>query len=290
MSTPEHVTAPAAAPARPGPSPADTAALRKALSSTPRPPRASTVAAVAAFGWRGMLKIKHVPEQLIDVTMTPVLFTLMFTYMFGGAIAGSTGDYLQFLLPGILVMSVVFTTVYSGVALNTDMTKGVVDRFRSLPVWRPAPLVGAVIGDSLRYLVAGTVVMVVGLILGFRPDAGVPGVLGALGLVIVFSFGLSWVFATVGLLMRSPNATMNTGFMVLFPLTFLSNTFVPPDTLPSWLEAFVDVNPISHLVSASRGLMHGGVDGTDVAIVLGVAAGLTLVFAPLTARLYRSRA
>jgi ABC-2 type transport system permease protein len=265
------------------------AALRNALAVTARPPRQSAVGSILTFGWRGMLKIKHVPEQLIDVTMTPVLFTLMFTYMFGGALAGSTGEYLQFLLPGILVMSVLFTTVYSGVALNTDMTKGVVDCFRSLPVWRPAPLVGSVLGDSVRYLVAATVVVAVGLILGFRPDAGVGGVLAAMGLVIVFSFGLSWVFTTVGLLMRSPNAVMNTGFMALFPLTFLSNTFVDPETLPSGLEWFVDVNPISHLVSASRGLMAGSVDGGDVAVVLIVAAVLTAIFAPLTAHLYRSR-
>jgi ABC-2 type transport system permease protein len=265
------------------------AALRSALAATPRPPRQSAIGSVLTFGWRGMLKVKHVPEQLIDVTMTPVLFTLMFTYMFGGALAGSTGEYLQFLLPGILVMSVLFTTVYSGVALNTDMTKGVVDRFRSLPVWRPAPLVGSVVGDSVRYLVAGTVVIVVGLILGFRPDAGPGGVLAAVGVVVIFSFGLSWVFTTLGLLMRSPNAVMNTGFMVLFPVTFLSNTFVDPDTLPSALEAFVDANPISHLVTVSRGLMAGSVDGGDLALVLAVAAGLTAVFAPLTAHLYRTR-
>ena len=114
-----------------------------------------------------MLKIKHVPEQLIDVTLTPVLFLLMFTYLFGGAVAGSTDDYLQFILPGVLVQSVLFTSVYSGVALNTDMTKGVVDRFRSLPIWRPAPLVGAVLGDSVRYVIAATVVVVLGLIMGF---------------------------------------------------------------------------------------------------------------------------
>ncbi len=271
------------------PAEASEAALRSALARTPRPPRQGAVGSILTFGWRGMLKVKHVPEQLIDVTITPVLFTLMFTYMFGGAIAGSTQEYLQFLLPGTLVMSVLFTTVYSGVALNTDMTKGVVDRFRSLPIWRPAPLVGSVVGDSVRYAVAGTVVVVVGLILGFRPEAGVGGVIAAMALVVVFSFGLSWVFTTMGLLMRSPSAVMNTGFMVLFPLTFLSNTFVQPDTLPSALEAFVDANPISNLVSASRGLMAGSVDGSDLAIVLAVAAGLTAVFAPLTAHLYRTR-
>jgi ABC-2 type transport system permease protein len=264
-------------------------ALRKALASASRPARASALSAALTFGWRGMLKVKHVPEQLLDVTITPVMFVLMFTYLFGGAIAGSTGEYRDYILPGILVMSVLFTTVYSGVALNTDLTKGVVDRFRSLPIWRPAPLVGALLGDSVRYLVAGTVIIVLGLVLGFRPDAGVGGVLAALALVIVFAFGLSWVFTTIGLLMRSPNAVMNAGFMGIFPLTFLSNVFVEPDTLPSALEAFVDVNPISILATASRGLMEGTASGGDIAIVLATAAALTAVFAPLTTRLYHTR-
>ena len=265
---------------------AEAAALRKALSSTPRPPRTSAASAVLTFGWRGMLKVKHVPEQLLDVTITPVMFVLLFTYLFGGAIAGSTGDYLDYILPGILVMSVLFTTVYSGVAVNTDLTKGVVDRFRSLPIWRPAPLVGALLGDSVRYVIAGTVIIVLGVILGFRPGAGVGGVVAALALVVVFAFGLSWIFTTMGLLLRSPNAVMNAGFMSIFPLTFLSNVFVEPDTLPAGLEAFVNVNPISILATASRGLMEGNAEAGDIAIVLGVAAVLTAVFAPLTTRLY----
>jgi ABC-2 type transport system permease protein len=263
------------------------AALRKALSSVPRPPRPSALSAALTFGWRGMLKVKHVPEQLLDVTITPVMFVLMFTYLFGGAIAGSTGEYLHYILPGILVMSVLFTTVYSGVALNTDLTKGVVDRFRSLPIWRPAPLVGALLGDSVRYLVAGTVIIALGVALGYRPEAGAGGVLAALALVVVFAFGLSWVFTTIGLLLRSPNAVMNAGFMGIFPLTFLSNVFVEPATLPAALRAFVDVNPISILATASRGLMEGAADAGDIGIVLASAAALTAVFAPLTTRLYR---
>lgn len=266
---------------------ADQQALRRALASGARPPRASALAACAAFGWRGILKIRHVPEQLIDATITPILFTLMFTYMFGGAIAGSTREYLQFILPGIVVQSVLFTTVYSGVALNTDMTRGVVDRFRTLPLWRPAPLVGAVIGDSVRYLVAGGVVIALGLALGYRPDGGVPGVLAGVALVIIFSFALAWLFTTLGLLLRSPNAVMNTGFMALFPLVFLSNTFVPPETLPSVLEWIVEVNPVTHLVTATRQLMAGDAALDDVALVLGEAALLTAVFVPLTSRLYR---
>jgi len=266
---------------------ADEAAVRKAIASTARPPRASALSAAFTFGWRGMLKVKHVPEQLLDVTITPVMFVLMFTYLFGGAVAGSTAAYLDYILPGILVMSVLFTTLYSGVALNTDLTKGVVDRFRSLPIWRPAPLVGSLLGDTVRYLIAGTVIIVLGVILGYRPGAGVTGVVAALALVITFSFGLSWVFTTMGLLLRTPNAVMNAGFMGIFPLTFLSNVFVDPATLPGPLEAFVKVNPISILVNASRGLMEGTASAGDIGIVLATAAALTAVFAPLTTRLYR---
>ncbi len=266
---------------------ADEEAVRKAISSTARPPKASPLSAALSFGWRGMLKVKHVPEQLLDVTITPVMFVLMFTYLFGGAIAGSTAEYLRYILPGILVMSVLFTTVYSGVALNTDLTKGVVDRFRSLPIWRPAPLVGSLIGDSVRYLIAGTVIIVLGFALGYRSGGGVGGILAALALVVVFAFGLSWVFTTIGLVMRSPNAVMNAGFMAIFPVTFLSNAFVDPETLPAGLEAFVNANPISILIDAARGLMEGTPAAGDIGIVLATAAVLTLVFAPLTVRLYQ---
>jgi len=151
------------------------------------------------------------------------------------------------------------------------VTKGVVDRFRSLPIWRPAPLLGTLLGDAVRYLIAGTVILVLGVALGFRPDAGVIGALSALGLVVLFSFGLSWVFTTLGLLLRSPNAVMNAGFMGIFPLTFLSNVFVEPETLPSVLKAFVDVNPISLLATASRGLMDGNASFGEVAVMLAVA-------------------
>jgi ABC-2 type transport system permease protein len=268
---------------------ADTAAVRRAIASTARPPRPGRLSMALAFGWRGMLKIKHVPEQLIDVTVTPVMFVVLFTYLFGGAVAGSTQAYLQYILPGILVMSVLFTTVYSGVALNTDLTRGVVDRFRSLPLWRPAPLVGALLGDSVRYVLAGTVIIVVGVLLGYRPEGGALGAVAALALVVVFSFGLSWVFSVLGLLLRSPNAVLNGGFLAIFPLTFLSNVFVDPATLPGPLRAFVDVNPISILATASRSLMEGRPDGEAIVISLVVAAALAAIFVPITTRLYRSR-
>jgi daunorubicin/doxorubicin transport system permease protein len=260
--------------------------VAKALASS-RPPKAGPASAVLTFGWRGMLKVKHVPEQLVDVTITPVMFVLLFTYLFGGAIEGSTGAYRDYIMPGVLVIGVLFTTVYSGIALNTDITKGVVDRFRSLPIWPSSPLLGALLGDSVRYLVCSTVIIVLGLILGYRPGGDVPGVLGAVALVVIFSFGLSWVFTTMGVLMRSPNAVMNAGFLSIFPLTFLSNVYVEPGTLPAGVEAFVNLNPISNLVSACRGLLAGDFPADDIGISLAVAAGLTAVFLPLTTRLYR---
>jgi ABC-2 type transport system permease protein len=269
------------------PEAAPSADLHAALSTSERPQRPGPLSTALTFGWRGMLKIKHVPEQLLDATVTPVLFLVMFTYLFGGALEGSTDAYLQFLLPGMLAQTVLFTAVYAGVSLNTDVTKGVVDRFRSLPVWRAAPLVGAVLGDCVRYALAGTVVIVLGIILGYDAGGGILGVVASLALVIAFAFGLSWVFTSIGLIMRAPNAVLNAGFMGLFPLIFLSNIFVQPETLPSALEWFVGVNPVSHVVTAARGLMGGSADSGDVLLALGEAAALTAVFAPLTVRLYR---
>ena len=257
-----------------------------ALASTPRPSRPSLVAQCLTFGWRGMLKIKHVPEQLLDVTITPVLFLVMFTYLFGGAVEGSTSDYLQYLLPGLLVQSVLFVSVYSGVSLNTDVTKGVTDRFQSMPIWRPAPLVGAVRGDGARYVVAGVVVVVVGLIMGFDVESW-PGVLASVLLIALFAFALSWIFTTIGLLLRAPQAVLNAGFMGLFPLVFLSNIFVQPETLPAGLEWFVGVNPVSHVTTATRELMAGDASAWQIVRPVLEAAGLFAIFAPLTARLYR---
>ena len=268
---------------------ADTAAVRQAIATTARPPRPGPLSTALTFGWRGMLKVKHVPEQLLDVTVTPVMFLLLFTYLFGGAIAGSTSAYLDYTLPGLLVMSVLFTTVYSGIALNTDLTKGVVDRFRSLPIWRPAPLLGSLLGDSVRYVIAGTVIIVVGVALGYRPDAGVLGAVAALALVVVFSFGLSWVFCVLGLLLRSPERGDERGLHGHLPADVPVQRVRRPRTLPGPLQAFVDVNPISILATASRSLMDGNPDGRAILVSLAVAAMLAAVFLPITTRLYRSR-
>ena len=236
-----------------------------------------------------MLKLKHVPEELADVIGIPILFTLMFTYLFGGALAGSTGHYLQFLLPGTLVLAVVLVTIYTGVTLNTDLATGAFDRFRSMPIWRPAPIIGGLIGDTGRYLLASALVIGLGLLMGYRPHGGAGGVLAAVGLILVFAFGMGWIWTALGLVMRSPRAIMSIGLTVLFPLTFASNVFVAPATMPSWLRSFVDVNPISHLVTAERGLMNGTATATQIIWVLAASCVLTAVFAPLTMRLYRNK-
>jgi ABC-2 type transport system permease protein len=213
----------------------------------------------------------------------------MFTYLFGGALAGSTADYLQFLLPGTLVLAVVLVTVYSGVSLTTDLATGAFDRFRSMPIWRPAPILGGLIGDTGRYGLASALVIGLGLLMGYRPAGGVDGVVAGVALVLVFAFGMGWLWTSVALVMRSPRAIMSVGLTVLFPLTFASNVFVEPDTMPSWLRTFVDVNPISHLVTAERGLMNGTATVGEVAWVLVASAVLTAVFAPLAMHLYRSK-
>ena len=247
-----------------------------------RPPRPSPLAASLAFGWRAMLKIKHVPEQLFDVTAFPIIMTLMFTYLFGGALAGSTREYLQYLLPGILVTSVVMITMYTGVGLNIDIEKGVFDRFRSLPLWRPAALVGMILGDMLRYVLAGSVILAVGLVLGFRPGGGAGGVVAGLGLLVVFSFAFSWVWTMFGLVLRSERSVMGVSMLVLFPLTFLSNVFVPPSTMPGWLQAFVEVNPITQLVTAVRSLMAGTPAPAAITWVLMASAVFAVLFGALT--------
>jgi ABC-2 type transport system permease protein len=263
--------------------------LDAVLASGPRPARPSALTTSLAFGWRAILRIKHVPEQLFDVTLFPIISVLMFTYLFGGAIAGSTSAYLQFLLPGILVQTVVMITMYTGVALNTDIEKGVFDRIRTLPVWRPSALVGALLGDAVRYTLASMFVVVLGLILGYRPDGGPLGVIAGVAVLMVFCFAFSWVWTWVGLLARSPQSVMGISMMVLFPLAFLSPVFVDPKTMPEWLQAFVEVNPISHAVYAVRGLMSGDSVGDEVVWTFIAAVVIIAIFGPLTMRAYGRR-
>ena len=264
----------------------DDSKLRSVLGSRARPDRPGPVSASLTFGWRAMLKIKHVPEQLFDVTMFPIMFTLLFTYLFGGALEGSPTAYIQVLAPGILVQTVVFITMYAGMGLNNDIKKGVFDRFRSLPIWRPAPMVGLLLGDAVRFILASLVVLTLSLIIGFRPEGGVIGVVAGIGLTLVFAFSISWIWTLLGLVMRTPEAVLNTAMTILFPVIFASNIFVNPDTMPGWLQTVVDLNPITHLVSAVRGLMGTGAETSDLIWVFASSAALIAIFAPLTMRRY----
>ncbi|MFD5039885.1 ABC transporter permease [Streptomyces sp. NPDC058378] len=267
----------------------DAGTLASLLVGQERPHRPSALSASLTFGWRAMLKIKHVPEQLFDVTVFPVMMVLMFTYLFGGALAGSTEGYIQFLLPGILVMSVVMITMYTGVAVNTDIAKGVFDRFRTLPIWRPAPMVGYLLGDVVRYLLASAVMLVVGILIGYRPDGGLPGVLAGVALLLVFSFAFSWIWTMFGLMLRTEKSVMGVSMMVIFPLTFLSNVFVDPSTMPGWLQVFVNNSPVTHLAAAVRELMAGNWPATDIAWSLGWSALFVVVFGAVTMRLYNRK-
>ena len=251
-----------------------------------RPAPTSALSAVITLAWRAMLKIKHVPFQLFDVTITPIMFTLLFTYVFGGALAGSTDEYIQFLVPGILVQTVIFITVYTGMGLNTDIQKGLFDRFRSLPMWQPAPILGALAGDVFRYSMASLLIIGLGMILGFRPAAGMLGVTLAFLLVLLFAFAVSWVWIIFGMKVKTPESVMTTSFLFLMPLTFASNIFVERSTMPPWLQILVRNNPVTHLTNASRGLMHGTDVAAEVLWVVAASGIITAIAAPIAMRLY----
>lgn len=265
----------------------DDAGLRQALTVRQRPPRPTAVSASLTFGWRALMKIKHVPEQLFDVTAFPVMMTLIFTYLLGGALAGSPTEYLTFVLPGILVQSVVMITMYTGMNLKTDIDKGIFDRIRTLPIWRPAALVGGLLADGVRYTLASVVTITLGVILGFRPGGGMGGIVAGVALLLVFAFALSWVWTLIALVVRSQQSVMAVSMAILFPLTFVSNIFVNPATMPGWLQAIVEVNPITLLVTGVRGLMHGDVTAAQLGWVLLSCVLLIGVFGPLTMRRYR---
>lgn len=239
--------------------------------------------------YRGLLKIRRTPEQLFDVTLQPILFTLMFTYIFGGAISGNVENYLPIIIPGILVQTVIGTSVVTGVQLREDMDKGVFDRFKSLPIARIAPLAGALLADTVRYTIATVLTFVMGYIMGYQPVGGLGSVAIAAILVIACSWAVSWIFAFFGVIARTAASVQGISMIVLFPLTFLSNAFVPVETMPTWLQWFVNINPISHLVSAVRELANNGAIGFEFIISIVSAAVIVAIFAPLTVRAYMRR-
>ncbi|MFF2176500.1 ABC transporter permease [Lysinibacillus sp. NPDC058147] len=241
------------------------------------------------MAYRGVLKIRRTPEQLFDVTLQPIIFTLMFTYIFGGAISGNVQNYLPVIIPGILVQTVITTSIVTGVQLREDMDKGVFDRFKSLPIARIAPLAGALLADTIRYTIATVLTFTMGYIMGYRPEGGLGYVVLAGLLVIVCAWAISWIFAFFGVIARTASSVQGISMLVLFPLTFLSNAFVPAETLPNFLQWFVKINPISHLVTAVRELSNSGTVGWDLSASLIGAAIVVIIFAPLTVRAYMRR-
>jgi oleandomycin transport system permease protein len=268
-----------------------------ALTETPPAPtrpdarqqHSSALQQSLTLAWRNVVKIRHQPEALMDVSLQPIIFTVLFVFVFGGAIAGDWRDYLTYLVPGLLVQTLMFATQGIGVALNNDITKGVFDRFRSLPIARSAPLIGAVVADVVRYVTSIGVLLAFAAALGFRTTQGLPAAVLAVLVAIGFAMCLSWVFVWIGLVVRTAGAVQGVGFLATFPLTFGSTALVSADTLPGWLAAFTRNNPVTHLIDTVRGLLLGGPVAEPLAWTAGWSALLLAVFVPLAMRAYRRR-
>jgi oleandomycin transport system permease protein len=238
---------------------------------------------------RSLVKTWRTPEGLIDVTLSPIMFTLLFAYIFGGAISGSVTDYLPILITGLIGQNIAFASVGIGIQLNADMEKGIFDRFRALPISRISPLLGAALGDIVRYVLLIGILVGTGYVMGYRVTTDLASFLGGCLLAIIFALSLAWAPMLVGLLARSQRAVQGIVFMTLFPLTFASNAFVPTETMPPWLEAFANANPLSHLISALRALWNGGAWQTPVTWTLAWSVILVVIFAPLAIRAYNRK-
>jgi oleandomycin transport system permease protein len=244
-----------------------------------------------ALARRNLIKTMRTPEQLIDVTIQPIIFLLLFVYVFGGAIGhGSRHDYLQYLLPGLLAQGIAMGSVALGQNLNSDIEKGVFDRFRSLPIARSAPLVGAVLADFFRYLILCVIYLGFGYVLGFRVETNAAAAIAAVALSISFALCFCWISVFIGMKARTSGSVQGIMFLLIFPLAFGSNVYVQTGTMPGWLQAFANVNPMSQLAAAVRGLTVGGPTGAHVGWTLLWMAALLVVFAPLAVRAYRRRA
>jgi len=236
----------------------------------------------ATLAWRTIVQVRHNPWELGDFSIQPIMFVLLFTYVFGGAISGDTTSYLHYALPGIIVMNMLFVTMYVGTGLNIDLTKGVFDRLRSLPIARWAPMAGRIIADQVKQAWSIVLLLGVGMILGFRVGTSLTATLAAVALLLTFALAFSWVSVLVGVMAKDPEKVQLFGFTALFPVTFVSNVFVPTETVRiGWLKAFMENNPVSVLADATRGLLTGGPVTTNAIQSLLWAALIVAVFAPL---------
>lgn len=254
-----------------------------------RPTLSETFSQTMAMGWRALKKMRRNPEQFFDVTIQPLLFTAMFTFIFGGAIAGDVQNYLPTIITGIMVQTALTACMATGTQMREDMDKGVFDRFRSLPMARLAPLLGPMTADLLRYGIAATLTIFTGIVMGYRPAGGVAGTIGGWALAIIAGWSLAWIFAWLGTVARSAQAVQGIGLMIMFPLTFLSNAFVPVSTMPSWLQAFVNINPVTLVINAVRDLMNEGEFTANVGWALLGCAVVVAIFAPLAVHFYNRK-
>ena len=270
---------------------ADTSTVRRERPGPPRRRPAGLARHSLALARRSLIKTLRNPGGLGDATLMPIIFLVMFVYLFGGAVAGSTHDYLQYIFPAVLVMTIIMAGMMAtGVNLNIDIKRGVFDRFRSLPIGRSAPLLGSVLGDMIRYVVAIAVLFGFGYLLGFRVQTTVAAAVAACALTVLFGFCLSWAYVLVGVLIRETSGVQSVVLLTMFPLAFGTNMVAPTDTMPGWLQAWVEINPVSHVMDAARGLLTGGPVAGPVGWTLLWSAALLVVFAPLAVAAYRRRA
>jgi ABC transporter DrrB family efflux protein len=238
---------------------------------------------------RNLRHIRRTPELLLDVTLQPIMFVILFRFVFGGAIPIQGTTYVNYLMAGIFVQTIAFGGVYTGVLLANDLKNGMIDRFRSLPMLQSSVLTGRTLTDLLRAMLAVTVMTVVGVLVGFRPEGGVVGAALAFGVMLTFGFALSWFGVAMGAFVRTPEALQGIIFMTVFPLTFASSAFVPTDTMPTWLRVFAEHQPLTLVINSVRSFMLTGGGGPDAIPALIWSVGLLAVFFPLGLWLYRRR-
>jgi oleandomycin transport system permease protein len=241
------------------------------------------------LAWRNLVQLKSNPGELAGFIIQPLVFIVLFVYVFGGAIAGTSGSYLQYVLPGLIAQSGVFSIMATGAGLNQDITNGVFDRLRSLPIARSAPLVGRTMGELVRFAASLVILLAFGMVIGFRVHTDPLQVAAGLLLVLAFGVGLAWVSMLIGLLAKSATTVQLFSGVLMFPITFGSNVMVQTSTMPGWLQAWANVNPVSYLSTAVRGLLTGTPLGSSVWWSLGWSVLLTAVFAPLAIAAYRRK-
>jgi oleandomycin transport system permease protein len=252
----------------------------------------TTVRNILTLAWRGLVQIRHNPMELIDLSIQPIMFVLLFAYVFGPSMSGSVSAYLPVVIPGIIAQNALFATMSTGFGLNVDITKGVFDRFRSLPISRMSPLAGRILADTVKQAWSMSILLAVGMLIGFRVHTGALALLTAFLLLLAFTLLVSWASVFIGLSVREPEKVQIFGFTIIFPMSFLSNAFIPGSRgMPEWLQFVVRNNPVTQLVTATRGLLIGGqpvLHPAVIALLWGV--GMAALFIPLSVRQFRRRA